>query len=493
MQRQMNRPACLGAPSLSNSQANVSVQSSGQGVPPTSSALSNSLPPAELGASYVVSASGAHLRLGQHYQVSSTGAHELNPLTGSTTALGKSLNNYENYELGLAASGKSALKCRHISELDIDNESLIGQGSSAKVYQVVHKPTGIRVCVKQMHIDDSRHREEVKRELDSLHKAESRFIVDFYGAFFHNELGVILLVLELMDGSLADILKERGGSITEYETKAFAYQIVLGLHFLHEERHLMHRDIKPANLLVRRTGAVKIADFGISRCQVSSGPEVVHTFVGSISYMSPERLSGGTYGYESDVWSVGVVLCEAVTGLHPYHDDVAGQAPTFWDLLQRVMQRNDTLHRSPLKYKPGREGISDEMDNFVSRCLAFERSDRATATELLQHPWLADMTMERSEQVIRDTFQAIMHTKIQLLPQQVVLESPSVNARYADLEPGDEPQQLGSSSQLISHGSSSVPLASTALLSPGGPLELQATSSAQKRSAAMLNSLMGSL
>lgn len=420
---------------LDNSQASVSVRGS--------MTASQQFVQPELGASYVVSASGAQLRLGGQYQVSSTGAHELNPLTGSATALGKAFAP-DQYELGLAASTESVLKCRHISELDIDNESLIGQGSSAKVYKVVHKPTGIRVCVKQMHIDDSRHRDEVRRELDSLHRANSRFIVDFYGAFFHNELGVILLVLELMESSLADVIRERAGMLTEIQVKAFAYQIVHGLHFLHDQRHLMHRDIKPANLLVNRSGCVKIADFGISRGQVSDDPASVHTFVGSIAYMSPERLSGGSYGYESDIWSVGVALCEAITGLHPYHDDPSGPPPTFWDLLKKVRLQNDVLHRSPIKHKPGREHISDEMDRFVSKCLSFDREKRSSAANLLDDPWFVDMTLDNSETIIRELFFSIREAKLREM-------NTAAGQTYQPQGPQDPdgPVQLRSSGQLV--------------------------------------------
>lgn len=410
---------------LNNSQASVSVSTSQQFVQP------------QLGASYVVSASGAQLRLGGQYQVSSTGAHELNPLTGSITPLGKAFG-ADRGDLGFEATPGSSFMCSHISELDIDNESLIGQGSSAKVYKVVHKPTGVRVCVKQMHIDDVRHRDEVRQELDSLHKANSRFIVDFYGAFFHNELGVILLVLELMESSIADVIKERAGTLNELEVKAFAFQIIHGLHFLHDQCHLIHRDIKPANLLLNRFGRLKIADFGISRGQASDDPASVQTFVGSIAYMSPERLRGASYGYESDIWSVGVALCEAITGTHPYHNDPSGPPPTFWDLLNKLMQQDEVLHQSPIKHKLGRDHISDNMDRFVARCLAFDRENRSSAAELLDDVWFADMTLDQSEKIIADMFQRSVAS--------APTASQAVPAPQPDL---DGPVQLGSSGQLV--------------------------------------------
>ena len=402
MQRQLPRPTLEGMISTSNSQA-VSIRSSAQQEPA-------SLDPGACAASYVVSASGAQLTLGGAYQVSSTGAREFNPVTGSVTHLGR--DTAMQYQLGLAANAQSTLKCSHISELDFDNGILVGRGSSGRVYNVMHIPSGVRVCVKQMQIDDSRHREEVKRELDSLHKAASRFIVDFYGAFFHNDLGVILLVLELMSGSLHDILKVRK-LLTEEEAKAFAYQVVLGLNFLHNERRLLHRDIKPANLLFHRSGKVKITDFGVSssglREEDGNGAHAsVHTFVGSIMYMSPERLNAASYSFESDIWSLGVTLCEAVVGSHPHLDDSHSGGPpvtlNFWELLQKVLKNDPDIHRSPLKRIPRRlvdvSTISNSMDDFVAQCLKFERGERATAASLLEHPWLASMNLEQAEAIV---------------------------------------------------------------------------------------------
>lgn len=360
-------------------------------------------------ASYIVSDSGGTLTLGHAYLVSSTGVQEQPP---QQSRFGPDPAKHFSLALG---SADAAIKCTHISELDIDNGSQIGRGSSGKVYNVLHIPTGVRVCVKQMLIDDSRQREEVKRELDSLHKAKSPFIVDFYGAFFHNDLGVILLVLELMEGSLLDLIKWKG-QLSEDEASAICYQVVCGLYHLHE-RHLIHRDIKPANLLFHRSGQVKITDFGVSSGQTSQDPHSVHTFVGSILYMSPERLEGLSYSYECDIWSLGICMCEAVTGHHPYQEDCRPNAQplTFWDLLQKVLQQDPARHSTPLKRslqlqreQAQKDGvaiscpeISGEMDSFVACCLKYERSERATAAQLLDHPWLRGKK-EKSEQCVRE-------------------------------------------------------------------------------------------
>lgn len=407
---------------VSPSSSTASLQLSQSGALATSQSGAHQVMPC---ASYVVSESGAQLTLGGAYHVTSTGLKELQPAKGGARRLAG--NPDEDYELTLAAGSHSAIACGHVSELDFDNGIQIGRGSSGKVYNVLHVPSGIRVCVKQMQIDDSRHREEVRRELDSLHKAQSRFIVDFYGAFFHNDLGVILLVLELMEGSLHEVIRIRG-PLAEREAKAFALQVVHGLSFLHNERHVIHRDIKPSNLLFHRSGQVKITDFGVSSGQRSQDPSSVTTFVGSILYMSPERLEGRSYGAESDIWSLGITLCDAVAGCHPYQEAVDVQL-TFWDLLQKVLRNDPALHRSPLKHSMRVRGVpnvdalvSDDLDSFVAECLAFDRAERSSADRLLDHPWLRGMTLPESEEIVRH-----VAAEVAVLRQQQGLAAPPSN------------------------------------------------------------------
>jgi serine/threonine protein kinase len=346
--------------------------------------------------SFLVSASGGMLTLGDQYHVSSSGVAEFK-------------DDERTRDLGLQSGRDGELVCRHVSDLDFDNGFQIGRGSSGKVFNVLHFPTNRRVCVKQMIIDDTHHRDEIKRELDTLHKAPSRWIVDFHGAFFHNELGVILLVLELMDGSLRDLLNIKG-RLTEREAKAVCLQVVSALSVLHEDRLLIHRDVKPENLLFHHSGRVKITDFGVSRGHRTQDPASVHTFVGSISYMSPERLEGKAYDYTVDVWSLGIVLCEAVTGHHPYQDTFGpdSQRLTFWALLQTVVA-NHAENTSPLQTCLDRmqaagldpPAVSPELIDFVSECLAYAREDRASAERLLRHPWLSGMSVEEAEQTVQ--------------------------------------------------------------------------------------------
>ena len=89
--------------------------------------------------------------------------------------------------------------------------------------------------------------------------------------------------------------------------------------FLHTTKHQMHRDIKPENILLNSEGQLKLTDFGISK-QLEKTYAITNTFVGTLIYMSPERMGGKNYSYSSDIWSLGLVILELACGKHPYID-----------------------------------------------------------------------------------------------------------------------------------------------------------------------------
>jgi serine/threonine protein kinase len=121
-------------------------------------------------------------------------------------------------------------------------------------------------------------------------------------------------------GSLQTVLHEQmEGTVMRFSNPVLAsisYQLLWGLSYLHFER-MVHRDVKPANILMHSDGYVKLSDFGIVAKQTS----IPHTTViGTIRYMSPERLRARPYGSASDVWSVGLVLLECEIGESPWSD-----------------------------------------------------------------------------------------------------------------------------------------------------------------------------
>eukprot|EP01018_Ginkgo_biloba_P002783 Gb_09899 [translate_table: standard] len=193
-------------------------------------------------------------------------------------------------------------------------------------------------------------RKQIVQELKINQASQCPYIVVCYHAFYNN--GVISLVLEYMDcGSLADVIKQVK-TILEPYLAVVCKQVLKGLVYLHHERHIIHRDIKPSNLLVNHKGEVKITDFGVSAMLANSMGQR-DTFVGTYNYMShtaitiavvsvfqPERISGSTYGYSSDIWSLGLVVLECAIGRFPYLplEQEEGWL-NFYELLETIVEQ----------------------------------------------------------------------------------------------------------------------------------------------------------
>ena len=128
-------------------------------------------------------------------------------------------------------------------------------------------------------------------------------------------------------GSLKDFMtrvkenERRGiagaGRVSEQLVSLLCHQVLLALHYLHRVKRLIHRDIKPSNILLNSRGEVKLADFGVSG-EVDADTQGKMTFVGTLIYMSPERITGSQHGYDSDVWSLGLTMMECLLGRFPY-------------------------------------------------------------------------------------------------------------------------------------------------------------------------------
>ena len=151
-------------------------------------------------------------------------------------------------------------------------------------------------------------------------------------------------------------------------------QILLGLRYLHNEKHQIHRDIKPANILINSDGIVKLTDFGIARTLEKSKAQ---TFVGSRVYMSPERIIGKKYSYPSDIWSVGLVIYELATGNEPY-----GAGNDFLSQLTKITEDPEPKLDANI--------FSKEFCDFIEKTLKKEEEKRANIDDLLKHQWIIE-------------------------------------------------------------------------------------------------------
>ena len=124
------------------------------------------------------------------------------------------------------------------------------------------------------------------------------------------------IVMELIDGITLKQYMEKKGTLNWKETLHFAMQIAKGLEHAHS-RGIVHRDIKPHNVMVLKNGSVKVTDFGIARV-MSKSNTLTKEALGSVHYISPEQAKGGRVDNRSDIYSLGVVMYEMMTGRPPY-------------------------------------------------------------------------------------------------------------------------------------------------------------------------------
>ncbi|KAL7136806.1 hypothetical protein ABFS83_10G054800 [Erythranthe nasuta] len=265
-----------------------------------------------------------------------------------------------------------------LSLADFDSVRFIGKGNGGTVSLVQHKSTGQFFALKviQMNIEESA-RKNIVRELKINRSSQCPSIVICYQSFFDN--GVISIILEYMDGgSLADFLN-KVNMVPEPYLAAISKKVLKGLWYLHHEKHIIHRDLKPSNLLINHRGEVKITDFGVSTI-LGSKSSVADSIVGTYVYMSPERISGGHYGYKSDIWSLGLVMLECATGHFPF----SSPQPTGWTCYYELME---TIVGQPAPHAPS-DLYSPEFCSFISSCIKKDPKERLSAYELMEHPFI---------------------------------------------------------------------------------------------------------
>ncbi|KAL5111199.1 Calcium/calmodulin-dependent protein kinase type 1 [Taenia crassiceps] len=189
------------------------------------------------------------------------------------------------------------------------------------------------------------------------------------------------LIMELVTGGeLFDRIVDRG-SFTEKDASDLIRQVLLATEYMHS-REVVHRDLKPENLLFYSplpTSKIMISDFGLSRIDGSEGS--LSTACGTPGYVAPEVLSAQAekkgYGKEVDCWAIGVITYILLCGYPPFYDESDQE-------LFRQIQKAQYEFDSPYW-----DEISDSAKSFIRSLLQKDPSRRASCTEALAHPWIA--------------------------------------------------------------------------------------------------------
>ena len=203
-------------------------------------------------------------------------------------------------------------------------ESLVGVGGMANVYRGTDVKTGNQIAVKVLK-DEFLDNEELVRRFKNESKAISILshpnIVKVYDVSVTDKLQYI--VMEYVDGiTLKEYLKQRGGALTWKETVHFATQVLSALQHAHS-KGIIHRDVKPQNIMLLADGSIKMMDFGIARFSRAQSQTVSDKAIGSVHYISPEQAKGDKTDARTDIYSVGVMLYEMLSGRLPFDGDGA--------------------------------------------------------------------------------------------------------------------------------------------------------------------------
>ena len=203
-------------------------------------------------------------------------------------------------------------------------EGLVGVGGMANVYRGTDLKTGNQIAVKVLK-EEFLDNEELVRRFKNESKAISILshpnIVKVYDVSVTDKLQYI--VMEYVDGiTLKEYLKQRGGALTWKETVHFATQVLSALQHAHS-KGIIHRDVKPQNIMLLADGSIKMMDFGIARFSRAQSQTVSDKAIGSVHYISPEQAKGERTDARTDIYSVGVMLYEMLSGRLPFDGDGA--------------------------------------------------------------------------------------------------------------------------------------------------------------------------
>lgn len=265
--------------------------------------------------------------------------------------------------------------------------SPIGTGGTAVVYKALDKVLNRFVAIKMLrteHAHDTDFLQRFRKEAQSVAAMQHPHIVAVHDVGEHK--GRPYIVMEYVDGETLHDRIERSGALPIAEAVVIARRVAEALVYAHE-RGIIHRDIKPHNILLGTQGAIKVTDFGIARDVSSVTITQVGALMGSVHYFSPEHARGYAVGKPADVYSLGVVLYQMITGKLPFQ----GESPVGVALmhLQHPLIPPRTLVRT----------IPQSVENIVMRALRKSIDERyASISDMLAdlHVCLLPSRMEET-------------------------------------------------------------------------------------------------
>ncbi len=251
-------------------------------------------------------------------------------------------------------------------------QSSIGSGGAGKVYLARDLNENRMIAIKTSNPNQtmSNYKERFKMEAKILSRLNNDYIISFYDYF--SEEGIEMIAMEYVEGISLENKLRKEKSIEQREALKYTKQLLLALQDVHSHR-VYHRDIKPENIHITIEGNVKLLDFGIVQETLDQDLTRQGSVIGTVSYMAPEIIKNSykKANPRTDIYSVGVMLYQLLTGIKPFKADIGLMGHEKNNNLARKIVFEPAI--PPSEINPS---ISEEISDFVMKLIEKEPNDR---------------------------------------------------------------------------------------------------------------------
>ncbi|MDQ3271905.1 MAG: serine/threonine protein kinase, partial [Pseudomonadota bacterium] len=254
---------------------------------------------------------------------------------------------------------------------------VLGKGAMGLVYEARDPNLNRRVAIKTIKVENlseeaaAEYEARFKTEAHSAARLQHPNIVSVYDSDRHGDMAY--LVMEFIQGEDLKHHLDSGKRYSLAQSLAMMRELLSALEYAHRQA-IVHRDVKPANLLIEADGRVKLTDFGVARIQDSGeATRTQGSMVGTLKYMSPEQVQGQPIDARADLFAVGTVLYQLLTGMRPFDGD------TDFAIIQQIVNHTQAAPSTTNPLLPA------AIDAVLDRALAKKRDQRfGTAQEFAQ-------------------------------------------------------------------------------------------------------------
>ncbi|KAI9264970.1 hypothetical protein BDA99DRAFT_546746 [Phascolomyces articulosus] len=312
----------------------------------------------------------------------------------------------ENKVVGKVLNEKSSLVYLAPSSSNISfrwqQGRFIGSGTFGYVYLAINLDTSSVMAVKEIRFPDSSSlsalHKAIKEEMKVMEMLNHQNIVQYFGMEVHRDK-VFIFMEYCENGSLGALLEHGGRIEDEFYIVNYAYQLLKGLAYLHEN-NVVHRDIKPDNILLDYEGNLKLSDFGAAKILAKGQKTMnkttmsmnVNSLAGTPMYMAPEVITGSQPGRKGsmDIWSLGCCIVQMATGRRPW-----STLENEWSVMYHVVTGHPPL--------PDASQLSHDGIDFLKKCFTRNPIKRPSAQELLKHRWITTFLEENYFEITSPT------------------------------------------------------------------------------------------